>query len=232
MFKYACNGARFPRESLAGRRFGRLYVLDFAGRVVGKGYAYWNCVCDCGKNSVVTGDSLKCGRSRSCGCGIQEGLRKANITHGKSKTPEYRLWAGMLMRCYNEKEKAYRYYGALGVTVCDRWRRERGFENFLADMGQRPSSKHSIERKKNNIGYEPLNCRWATREEQANNKSSNIRVVLNLEPMSLSKACRQMDLPYRTIYSRMRRHGLSFEEAVSGQRYARLEFQKARPSRT
>jgi hypothetical protein len=84
-----------------------------------------------------------------------------------TQTPEYNTWANMLSRCRNPKNDRYRDYGERGITVCERWLR---FENFLVDMGLRPSDRHSIDRINNDGNYEPLNCRWATSSEQNNNK--------------------------------------------------------------
>jgi hypothetical protein len=86
----------------------------------------------------------------------------------RTKHPEYSSWKGMISRCYREKDKDFRYYGARGVTVCQRW--IDSFEAFLCDMGPRPSSQHSIDRINTFGPYEPINCRWATMDEQNANR--------------------------------------------------------------
>jgi hypothetical protein len=91
-----------------------------------------------------------------------------NTTHNLSHTVEYGIWKGIKRRCYNQHEKGYKYYGGRGIVVCDRWL--DSFEAFLSDMGQRPPGDLSIDRINNDGDYEPSNCRWATRSEQARNK--------------------------------------------------------------
>lgn len=162
-------------HDLTGTRFGRLVVLqrhEPSGR-----YTKWTCKCDCGNLKTVHASSLKNGDTKSCGCLFREETskrfsnRKDRITHGMSRSPEYRVWASMIDRCKNLRGKRYANYGGRGISVCDRW---MIFENFITDMGERPDVGYSIERKNNDGNYEPSNCRWATRKEQDYNKSSTI----------------------------------------------------------
>lgn len=108
--------------------------------------------------------------------------------HGKTNTPEFEVWTGMHTRCYNAKRKEFKDYGARGIVICDRWR--DSFENFLADMGSRPSDEHSIERKDNDGNYQPSNCKWATRAEQGMNKRNNVKVAIDGIERTLSEWCR------------------------------------------
>lgn len=104
--------------------------------------------------------------------GIATRPARFHVTHGMHRSPEYRSWQMMLARCTNPRFHAYRRYGARGVSVCERW---RSFENFFAHMGQRPSRAHSLDRYPNRDGnYEPGNCRWATAEEQQQNRNDNV----------------------------------------------------------
>lgn len=153
------------KMELAGKRFGKLIVVSENGRSNDQ-RVIWNCLCDCGKLTTVRSTHLKRGTIKSCGCLRNETSKRINTTHGKSKTAEYEVWGGMIKRCRNEKSTGYPDYGGRGITVCDRW---NDFENFLEDMGLRPSPFHSIERKDVNGNYEPENCKWATKTEQSRN---------------------------------------------------------------
>jgi len=150
---------------LIGQTFARWTVLAYLGR------SYWLCKCSCGTEKRVFSGNLVNGKTLSCGCLRDEVLTATRTTHGKTGTPEYKVWAGMKRRCQNKNEQAYARYGARGVTVCERW--SNSFECFLEDMGERPSDQHSIDRIDNNKGYEPGNCRWIANPEQARNKTNN-----------------------------------------------------------
>ena len=123
-----------------------------------------------------------------------------------SYSEEYTIWQGIKRRCYKETCKAYPRYGGRGIKVSDRWLGEHGFENFLADMGNRPSKKHSIDRIDVNGNYEPSNCRWATDLEQGEHRRSNVYLTYNGETHKIADWARILGVTYHTIHKRYRRH--------------------------
>lgn len=155
---------------LTGIRFGRLVVvskIESSSR-----QKQWNCLCDCGKEKVFYATNLKSGKSQSCGCMRTEMIIERSLKHGNrgkgQTTREYEVWCSMISRCESKSDTSYHNYGERGIKVCDRWR--SSFENFLADMGKRPSNKHSIDRIDVNGDYEPTNCNWTTVEVQRQNR--------------------------------------------------------------
>lgn len=158
---------------MAGSRCGRLTVLSYAGTPNGR--AMWACQCDCGQQSTVSGKYLRSGRTRSCGCLHKEITAAIKFSHGMSNSPTYMCWQSMKNRCHNRSQQSYKRYGALGIKVCSRWL--DSFENFFADMGERPPGT-TLDRKNALGNYEPGNCRWATRGEQSNNTRGQRAIIL------------------------------------------------------
>jgi hypothetical protein len=158
---------------LTGQKFGRLTAVSRAPKLKSRNNR-WNCVCECGNTTTASCADLRSGHSNSCGCYMIDRIKETNTTHGQAlKTPEYNTWNLMRDRCTNPNNNRYMRYGGRGIKVCDRWL--NSFENFFKDMGKRPSYKHSIDRWPNNDGnYEPGNCRWGTKKEQADNTGRNI----------------------------------------------------------
>ena len=181
---------------ITGARYGRLTVVGITGQ---KKYDkhLWACLCDCGNTTHLIKRVLESGNTRSCGCLL-------TTTHGASETAMYRTWAGILTRCLNPKAPAYRNYGARGITVCDRWRGRSGFANFLADMGPKPEPGYSLDRADNSGPYSPDNCRWATHEQQSNNRRANVLITIQGETKTLMQWTRAKKLPYDRVWHRLR----------------------------
>lgn len=200
------------REDLTGKKFGRWRIVAMLEGQKAKA------ICECGTEREVFTPSLKHSKSLSCGCLARElAMGRPNpqvvarlTTHGQSKTPIYHVWAAMLARCANAKDLAYHNYGGRGISVCERWLK---FENFIADMGQRPSDKHSIERINNNGNYEPTNCKWATKKEQCNNMRTNRILVFNGESKTISQWADSLGISREAIYGRLKR-GATVEQAL------------------
>ena len=155
-----------------GLSFGRLTVTALS-TIRKTGHYCYECACSCGKAIVVKASSLQSGETESCGCLKNELTSARTKTHGHARqyttTTSYRVWKNMVARCQNERSTSYPWYGARGIKVCERWLK---FENFLADMGDRPSDR-SIDRINNDGHYEPSNCRWATKKEQSANRRNS-----------------------------------------------------------
>lgn len=159
-----------PKIDLAGRKIGRLLVIEYSKSEDGRNA--WVCDCDCGNRVEVRGSNLRTGKSMSCGClkaeRMAEGIGK---THGMYGTRVNKSWSTMIERCTNPKSKSYKDYGGRGIYVCERW---MSFENFYEDMGDRPTGM-SLDRIDNKKGYEPGNCKWSTPKEQQNNRRNSRR---------------------------------------------------------
>lgn len=190
-------------------RFGRLTVVSRSDRKGAGWHFWWNCICDCGGKKQVSDNKLKQGDVRSCGCLRRETssvIGKTNRTHGEavhgSETVEFQTWQGIISRTTNPNDPRWRYYGAQGVTVDQRWK--ESYEAFLADVGRRPSDDHSIDRYPDPFGnYEPNNVRWATAKEQARNRRGNQLLTINGETHCWAEWEEIRHLPRRIIAKRV-----------------------------
>ncbi len=163
--------------------------------------------CVCGKEFIDRIDKIAGGGSKGCGC------RRGGITHRctiGNKTDEYKIWCKIKDRCKNKNDMRY---GGRGIAICDRWL--NSFENFLEDMDKRPSTLHSIERIDNNGNYEPSNCRWATKKEQARNRRSNVFITYNNETLCINEWAERSSINQMTFWSRIFRYKWSIEKAIN-----------------
>jgi hypothetical protein len=199
---------------LTGLRFGRLLVISRSSNSR-RGLSRWRCACECGNRTIVQSGNLRTGHTQSCGCFHKERASAAKTIHGGRYTPEYRVWSQMHGRCTQKKRKCFKNYGGRGISVCERW---NNFQNFLADMGMRPSPKHSIERNDNDGNYSPNNCRWATAKEQGRNKRTSRRFNIGGKMMTLGEArekYKAFGISYKVIHQRITRDGWPIISALT-----------------
>lgn len=168
-----------PVKNMIGFKVGRLTVVSRAG-FTPYGLATWNCICECGKETIASGSHLRRGASggratRSCGCLVADTNSAVNRRHGMDNSPTYRAWHAMKTRCTNPKTAYYENYGGRGITFCDKWKK---FIGFLEDMGIRPEGT-SLDRRDVNGNYEKDNCKWSTDIEQARNKRTTVYITFN-----------------------------------------------------
>ncbi len=198
-----------------GERCGRLIVSGLSTRTeirrdTGALKRFWNCICDCGNEVEVCADNLS-GHTTSCGCYKAERIYEGTYKHGLIDTPEYWAWNAMRCRCYNTADKGYKNYGARGIVVCERWKDL--FENFIADMGRKPSPKLTIERIDNDGNYCPENCKWGTRTEQARNRRNTRRLEHNGKNLTLAEWSEITGIDYFTIVARIKK-GWTVSEVI------------------
>lgn len=192
-------------QDLTGQSYGQLTVKSFAGFLGKMKRPHWHCLCTCGKESIVASGNLK----KSVGCRYCCRRLRPDY-HGKRNTREWSAWNSMIRRCTNPTNKVYEYYGARGITVCERWL--SSFPCFLEDMGPCPSGL-TLDRIDCDGNYEPGNCRWATRQTQSRNRRTSHMITHNGLTMCLSEWSQRTGLSHTTILSRLRR-GWSVAEAL------------------
>lgn len=146
---------------LVGQKFNMLTVEADLGDRASNGEIIWLCLCDCGNYTWVKTTNLKYGNTGSCGCAQYD--RSINNTDGYMREPAYVSWRAMKKRCFDKSNKSYPHYGGRGITVCERWMK---YENFKADMGERPFGKtlHRLDEKHGD--YEPDNCIWSAKHTE------------------------------------------------------------------
>lgn len=197
-------------SNLTGERFGKLIVVKRADDYVspsGRRCVRWNCVCDCGKEIVVSASHLKSGDTTSCGCyGKQRRVEgKLANSHGMSRERIYHLFQNMKYRCNNPKSPNYSAYGGRGIAVCNEWMQKDGFERFYSwaiSNGYRDDL--SLDRIDVNGDYSPHNCRWADSETQHNNTQNSVKITFNGKTMTAAQWAKEIGVDRHTIYDRIR----------------------------
>jgi len=211
IFKEKPTGRKF--KDLTSFVYGRFTVIGFAEKGIP---SYWFCKCECGNITKISTPNIQSGHTKSCGCLNKEVVSALKTKHGHANkgnaTVEYSTWQRMISRCCNSLNSGYNDYGGRGITVCERWQK---FENFLADMGQRPSKEYSIDRIDVNGNYCPENCRWATPKEQANNKRSNRLLGFNGIVMNMTQWAEKLGVNMKTIHDRIDRYGWTIEKTLT-----------------
>ena len=201
---------------ISGLRFGRLNVIERAGRDKHNN-ALWICKCDCGNKTIVPGSRLRSGHTKSCGCIQKEAASKSisrfnnsenrvtngHLIHGETKTPLYNAWCRMRRRCNDEKYDHYDRYGGRGISVCDEWRNYISFRDWALSNGYVEGLE--LDRINNDGNYEPSNCRWVTRTFQVRNRSNTVFVTMNGETKPLIEFCDKFGINYKKAHAKYTR---------------------------
>ena len=210
-------------KDLTGQRFGKLTVVEIAEHIKGK-HIKWRCVCDCGKALEVLGCNLTTGHTKSCDCYKRQRTSETKITHGMSNSRLNHIWKTIHSRCELNSNKSYKDYGGRGITVCSEW---KYFESFMEWAMENGYQEHlTIERINVNGNYEPSNCKWVTIKEQANNKTNNVFITYKGETKTLAQWAEYLDLPYKTLYNRLKFLKWSIEETFEKPVYEILKGKK------
>jgi hypothetical protein len=200
---------------LVGQRFEKLLVLEKVDKE-GSIHSFFLCRCDCGEEKVIRGKDLTAGKVKSCGNHAVEAIKKANTTHGDSKSRLYNIHKSMIARCYRSSEKCFHDYGGRGIRVCDDWLGDCGYLNFKSwAMSNGYSDQLTIDRIDVNGNYEPNNCRWSDWFVQVSNRRITLKVEIDGEEKSLSNWCRELDLRYDSVWKRINKYGYDPADALT-----------------
>ena len=192
--------------NLTNKRNHRLIAIKLHSPFSKKG-RFWVCKCDCGKTSYVRAAYFF--KTKSCGClRLEKIVKPYNVN-----SPEYSAWAAMKNRTTNTNNRSFHRYGYRGIKVCESW--SNSFENFIKDMGQKPTKNHSIDRIDNDSDYTPQNCRWATKKEQSNNTRTNRFITFNHETKTIAEWARKLNMNYETLLKRLSVSKWSVEKSLT-----------------
>lgn len=200
---------------ITGKKYGMLTAIERVENYRTQGN-YWLCRCDCGNTAIVRKYDLVHLKNHSCGCYQRKSAKERHTTHNKSKTNLYAVWNSMKQRCYNPNSKPYKNYGGRGIIVCDDWLGKDGFANFEKWAYENGYSENlSIERINNDGNYEPSNCSWATKSEQANNRRCVYKIEYNGETHSPAEWSRITGISEVVIKNRIFKQGMEVEKALT-----------------
>lgn len=196
-----------------GDRFGRLRIIGFGKK--GRRVVHAVCQCDCGEITASAMTNLKRGKTISCGCYRSEQkaeqMRRVKTKHNLSRHPLYKVWKGMMERCYNKTHIHYESYGGRGITVCDQW---LSLTSFVSDMGASYVSGLTLDRSDNDLGYSKENCRWVPMSVQNRNRRNNRKITFYGKTLTIAEWAREINMPRATLYSRINR-GWPLAKALS-----------------
>lgn len=202
-----------PKDVIGERHKNVVIVERIPSPLTGKSPYTFRAVCDYGHTFVTQYGPIKRGKYGSCTKCSDAGRTK----HGKTRTPEHSAWVAMMARCYKEHHPYYQYYGERGITVCERW---HDANNFFADMGERPTDGHSLDRIDNDGDYCPENCRWAIKTEQMNNRRNSRTLTFRGTTKPLAEWAREIGVTRHCLKRRVEL-GWSEEEIFSIPRLGR-----------
>lgn len=204
-------------NNLTGKKYGRLLVISRAENKNGR--VYWYCKCDCGRTAIVSAIKLTSGETKSCGCLRKENTSKMFSKHHLTKKNLHNAWLNMKNRCDNPKFIEYKYYGGKGITYCDEWKTFDNFMNWAFNNGYSDKKDEngrnllSLDRIDTNGNYEPSNCKWSTRIEQARNKTNNVNYYYRGKTYCLTALAEISSVTIDTLRRRIKK-GWCIELAV------------------
>ena len=205
---------KYQKHELLGKKFGQLTVIEQLP-TNSHGEKKWLCVCDCGNKHEATSYNLAHGKTTRCAECSYKAIAKKNITHGRTPKHMFYCYTNMKTRCYNQNYYLFQHYGGKGITVCNEWLGENGFQNFRKwSFENGYSEKMSIHRIANEKVYSPDNCRWTTMTVQQNNRTNNRMITVNGITDTMANWSRKNGIPYSTVQQRLAR-GWSEQDAVT-----------------